>query len=170
MMASHRENEMRLEVGKTYRARNGDIHGPIRVDPDYPDRFTDKYGNWYGADGHYWQQGPNCPFSLVECVENPLTRGTDMLYDPKWEQKTGTKPSLQGFIAWLEQQPPDEAYEYWTCHECAIGQYLQSIGTTYTDQCRTGVIRLLCDWNNQITRKYPRTLGAALDRARLYAQ
>lgn len=58
-----------LEIGKKYRNRKGEICGPLHIDPQYPDRFTDKYGSWYGADGHYWQQRLEHPFSLVEVVE-----------------------------------------------------------------------------------------------------
>ena len=57
---------MRLEVGKKYVAADGKVHGPLRIDKKYPDRFTDELGNWYGEDGHYWAQPPGCPFSLVK--------------------------------------------------------------------------------------------------------
>jgi hypothetical protein len=50
-----------------------------------------------------------------------------MLYDPKWE-----KPSLAGFKRWLEQQYPDETFNYRDCDRCAVGQYLASIGTTWS--------------------------------------
>jgi hypothetical protein len=56
---------MRLEAGKKYRAADGKIHGPLFIDPKYSDRFTDEMGNWYGDDGHYWAQQPDCPFRLV---------------------------------------------------------------------------------------------------------
>lgn len=65
---------MRLEIGKTYRNRKGELHGPMKITKSHPDRFTDEMGNWYGDDGHYWQQKPDCPFSLVELVCQPLIR------------------------------------------------------------------------------------------------
>ncbi len=93
-----------------------------------------------------------------------------MLYDPKWEQKTKTEPSLQGFILWLEQQNAGAAYKYMPCGTCAIGQYLTSIGTSYHEQCDPGRdIQYLCDWNFKITGPSPQTFGAALERARKMA-
>jgi hypothetical protein len=59
---------MRIEVGKKYRTFTGNVVGPIRIDPKYPDRFSDEYGNWYGEDGHYWAQPPGCEHSLMEEV------------------------------------------------------------------------------------------------------
>ena len=49
-----------------------------------------------------------------------------MLYDPKWD-----KPSLAGFRAWLERQDPKATFNYGNCHCCAVGQYLESIGTSW---------------------------------------
>lgn len=59
---------MRLEARKYYRNALGEVRGPLRITKRYPDRFTDELGSWYGADGHYWQQRPDCPFRLVEEV------------------------------------------------------------------------------------------------------
>lgn len=56
---------LKLEVGKLYRTRRGEVRGPLWIDKRYPDRFTDERGNWYGDDGHFWQQPPDCPFALV---------------------------------------------------------------------------------------------------------
>lgn len=56
---------MKLEAGKYYQNRVGEIHGPLRVTKQYPDRFTDELGSWYAESGRYWQQGDFCPFSLV---------------------------------------------------------------------------------------------------------
>lgn len=87
-----------------------------------------------------------------------------MLYNPKW-----SKPSLGGFITWLSQQDPDTEYVYENCDTCAIGRYLKSIGTSYSDQlwppsgAMFGIIR---EWNMNITFPFPRTFGAALKRAR----
>jgi hypothetical protein len=53
-----------------------------------------------------------------------------MLYDPKWEKP---KPSLAGFHAWLEQQNEDATFHYADCNRCAVGQYLNSIGTNWTN-------------------------------------
>jgi hypothetical protein len=59
---------MKIETGKYYRNVLGEVHGPMRVTKQYPDRFTDELGSWYGEDGHYWAQRPDCPFSLIELV------------------------------------------------------------------------------------------------------
>lgn len=64
------ESVLQVRVGRFYRAADGEVHGPMRIDPKYPDRFTDEYGNWYGADGHFWQQNQFCPFRLVEEAED----------------------------------------------------------------------------------------------------
>lgn len=47
-----------------------------------------------------------------------------MLYDPKWE----LRPSLAGFVAWLERQPADQIFDYWDCEVCACAQYATSLG------------------------------------------
>jgi hypothetical protein len=49
-----------------------------------------------------------------------------MLCDPKWD-----KPSVAGFRAWLEQQDPEERFNYGSCRYCAVGQYLDSVGTSW---------------------------------------
>jgi hypothetical protein len=51
-----------------------------------------------------------------------------MLYNPKWEVKT-KKPSLAGFIAWLETKNPKERYNYMNVEGlCPVDQYFSSIG------------------------------------------
>jgi hypothetical protein len=88
-----------------------------------------------------------------------------MLYDPKW-----AKPSLAGFISWLEKQDPKARFDYVPPDNCAIGQYLKSIGTTYEDYyCDGGGMGNLCDWNQNVTAK-TKTLGGALKAARAYAK
>lgn len=83
-----------------------------------------------------------------------------MLYDPKW-----SKPSLSGFIAWLEQQNPKARYDYRPAGNCAIGKYFKHLGTTYHKEVFE-MIRELYDWNQHITHPKPHTFGAALSRAR----
>lgn len=89
-----------------------------------------------------------------------------MLYDPKWNE---IKPaSLDGFIAWLEQQDQQGQYAYRPCETCAIGEYLKSIGTNYRDHVcgsEAGFYQA-SSWNKKITHPRPWTFGAALDRAR----
>ena len=64
---------LKLEVRKYYRTAEGKVHGPMRITKSHPDRFTDEQGNWYGDDGHYWQQRPGCPFSLIAEVTDGST-------------------------------------------------------------------------------------------------
>ena len=49
-----------------------------------------------------------------------------MLSDPKWD-----KPSVAGFRVWLEQQDPNETFNYSDCNCCAVAQYLASVGTSW---------------------------------------
>lgn len=56
-----------------------------------------------------------------------------MLYDPKWEAPVETKPSLQGFIGWLETKNPKERYRFWECNgRCLLGQYMAYAGIEWT--------------------------------------
>lgn len=58
-----------------------------------------------------------------------------MLYDPKWEKtdRVFQGVSLRAFAEWLEKQPADKTYSYITPHECAIAQYLQSTGVSWSE-------------------------------------
>jgi hypothetical protein len=51
-----------------------------------------------------------------------------MLHNPNWD-----KPSLTGFKAWLEKQPQERSFDYGDSCECAVGQYLKSIGMRWYD-------------------------------------
>ena len=50
-----------------------------------------------------------------------------MLYDPKWD-KTKATPSVEGLLAWLEQQPADGCYRFTEPSACVAGRYYASIG------------------------------------------
>lgn len=67
-------DSIKLEVGKRYVARNGNVVGPLFHTKQYPDRLTDKQGNWYAEEaGNYWQQyGRNCPYDLIMEYEEPI--------------------------------------------------------------------------------------------------
>lgn len=100
-----------------------------------------------------------------------------MLFDPKWEQQT--KPdvfSLAGMIAWLEQQPPETAYNWKDIHGCLACRYLQAngfispageVGDRFQDTCGGsdgyGKIALGSLGDEEWT------YGAALKRARRFA-
>jgi hypothetical protein len=47
-----------------------------------------------------------------------------MLFDPKWQRR----PVLRGFIAWLERQPADKAYNWSNVHYCACAQFFDQGG------------------------------------------
>lgn len=93
-----------------------------------------------------------------------------MLYDPKWEKKTKADPvSIHGLIEWMEQQEPSTKYN-WDCVEggCLIGLY-------YSHLDKSGIPH--SPYYAQMFRKNPgsygpvcatepRTIGAALSRAR----
>lgn len=98
-----------------------------------------------------------------------------MLYDPKWEAPAKADPlSLDSLIAWLEKQPAGRMYEYTDEQECALGQWLKSIdperrpgspGTgCYVYIVNSNVVDL--EKFDAIAIGHPRTLGAALNRAR----
>jgi hypothetical protein len=89
-----------------------------------------------------------------------------MLYDPKWEVKSETKPSLLGFIAWLEVQPPDDTYDYAMPHECALAQYYATLGRVcgfHAEEVFTNQFQQM----HALAR--PSTFGAALKRVRALA-
>jgi len=111
-------------------------------------------------------------------------KGKAMLYDPKWEAPVEAKPSLQGFIAWLETKNPRGRYQFDNCAGmCLLGQYMAFLGiewgespkdpnagnwakTAYMKTARclfptSGPMTVLAD--------RPHTFGAALKRARAYS-
>lgn len=98
-----------------------------------------------------------------------------MLYDPKWEVET--KPdvfSLDGLIAWLENQPADQKYDYVCNGECLLALYFIHAGY---ENISMGIIefdygkywenkKCLPEHFNNISIERPHTFGAALERAR----
>ena len=92
-----------------------------------------------------------------------------MLYDPKWERKTETKPelnSLAGLIAWLEKQTSTTTYDYANCDgACLICQYLTANGGNW----RHYALCLTAYQRSAIAAELPQTFGAALMRARKLA-
>lgn len=84
-----------------------------------------------------------------------------MLHNPDWDKT----PSFDGFVAWLQQQDPKKKYDYWDVHRCPIAQYLETVGTTYSEFCAAGNAGMLRRWNGHVTAGGRQTLGAALKRA-----
>lgn len=69
-----------------------------------------------------------------------------MLYNPKW-----SKPNVKGFKTWLEKQPQDQRFDFASCRTCAVGQYLESIGTEWFELDRRNP-SLLCELNSFAAR------------------
>lgn len=99
-----------------------------------------------------------------------------MLYDPKWEKNSETKPhpSLEGLIAWLETKNPSERYDWSNCEgRCLIGQYGASLGLSWREINRaengdphTSLYYQLSTSNHQLALRGEHTFGGALERAR----
>lgn len=91
-----------------------------------------------------------------------------MLFNPRWNKK----PSLAGFIAWLETFPGNKTYRYGNPDACLNAQYHAHIGKEYHvplvlrrfRRTQTEVERI-----EGIAAELPHTFGAALERARKYA-
>ena len=47
------------------------------------------------------------------------------------EAQAEPKPSLAGFIAWLEKQPADGTYNWGSAKKCAVAQYAESIASSF---------------------------------------
>ena len=98
-----------------------------------------------------------------------------MLYDPKWEQKKTADPlSLAGLIAWLETQPSEGTYCYASNGKCLLALYFTArgfrrvnMGPTKFYHGRIWEYEAPLPHNfNAIAMGKPRTMGAALERAR----
>lgn len=100
-----------------------------------------------------------------------------MLYDKRWEKpEVKADPfSLESLIAWLEKQPADKMYCYQDLGHCLLGQYFRSCGflNVQVGGSEVGLngrdFRLSEAFAN-IAVEYPRTFGAALERARKAAR
>lgn len=80
----------------------------------------------------------------------------------------------QSLIDWLSVQDPAKSYDYMSCRECLIAQFLQCRGyvhasvdseQAYLRRYMMGIRPLPLRWNSIAQRK-PWTFGAALARAR----
>lgn len=95
-----------------------------------------------------------------------------MLYDPKWEIETKVDPfKTESLIAWLETKRPEARYSY-TCNgHCLLAQYFLAHGfkdvsvTPYRLRHDGQTVRFSFGFENVAVR-FPRTFGAALERAR----
>lgn len=94
-----------------------------------------------------------------------------MLFNPEWDRDCVLGPiSLRSFIAWLEIQPPNLAYDYCDATGCALGQFQASLGLS-EGECvvELGFLDHQEPWQKKldaIVITDPPTFGAALERAR----
>lgn len=102
-----------------------------------------------------------------------------MLFDPKWTKKTKANPlSVGGLVAWLERQPAETRYFFSDPENCLIAQYLTTSGYVAVG---VGGFTFSHGYHNRrrheklpsgftdIAAAFPRTYGAALERARAHS-
>ena len=85
-----------------------------------------------------------------------------MLFNPKWGQ------TLEGFIAWLETKDPAECYDYRDITECAVAQWLKSLGYTefHDFTIMPSQFERRVGFPEQVVNSIDQTFGGALCRAR----
>lgn len=98
-----------------------------------------------------------------------------MLYNANWNKPRPNPKSMAAVVQWLETKNPEQEYDYCDSGECLAAQYNDSIGREYDLHWALGkgffgsfsrrfntfdyrLENVACD--------YPRTFGAALERAR----
>ena len=74
--------------------------------------------------------------------------------------------SIPAFIAWAETQPLETEYTYSEAEICVMTQYFQHFGVKLTGSGHYGPVNIYNDPWDKIAIGRPRTIGAALDRAR----
>lgn len=74
---------------------------------------------------------------------------------------------LEDFIGWLETKDPNEKYEWADMDgQCLIGQFGAHLGLSWEETCLDdGIYERLRD-EGVLSCEHPRTMGAALERAR----
>jgi hypothetical protein len=108
-----------------------------------------------------------------------------VLYDPKWEKQAEQKAdplTLGALIAWLEQQPADDEYCYFSHGNCLLAKYLTAhgfknvrLGGDYyrhgeTPEAANKTRHKLPRAFEDIAVEMPHTFGTALERARKAVQ
>lgn len=75
--------------------------------------------------------------------------------------------SIPAFIAWAETQDPEATYDYTHATTCVMTRYFADRGVERSGAFTYGPVNLEAGgaWN-KIAIGYPRTVGAALERAR----
>lgn len=100
-----------------------------------------------------------------------------MLFNTKWERPADVF-SLESLIAWLEKQPARTVYCYMDNDGCLLSQYFRAAGF---DKVHVGGETVFLDGydhgNESLPDSFadlavgrPRTFGAALNRAREFAE
>jgi hypothetical protein len=102
-----------------------------------------------------------------------------MLYDPKWEAPAHTRNDplkIGTLIEWLQNRNPQEPYCFLDSGHCLFAQYFSAHGFTNIDMggwtIHHGMPRQktpLPEYWDDIACNFPRTFGAALQRARKLA-
>jgi len=94
-----------------------------------------------------------------------------MLYNPQWESKINSY-SMDGLITWLEQQPANENYSYFSYTTCLAAQFNATCGREY----EVPNPFLFWRWHTfehkleySVASAVPHNYGAALERARAIA-
>jgi hypothetical protein len=100
-----------------------------------------------------------------------------MLFNTKWE-KPADVFSLESLIAWLEKQPAKKTYCYTDNGACLLSQYFRASGyekaeiggyNAWLEGYGQGQT-LLPEAFSDLVYEHPRTFGAALKRAREFAE
>jgi hypothetical protein len=81
-----------------------------------------------------------------------------MLYHPKWDSDNAVPSHVltnSSFIAWLEQQPADEAYPYADPCNCALAQYFSSHGVEHAYVTKYFIWDIAEYKYNKLTALYP---------------
>jgi hypothetical protein len=112
--------------------------------------------------------------AIAQLSNSEKTQEIPMLWNKDWE-KTHIKAdpfSLESLIAWVEKQPADTSYNWDSCEDCLVGQYVRAV--TGSDSPSGEVIyrELFPDLDTYfaVCAEAPWTFGAALDRARRIAK
>ena len=81
-----------------------------------------------------------------------------MFLETKKEGEATTRWPLARFAAWLEKQPADKSYDFKDPFRCAWYQFSGHVAFC-SELDELGVLKIVA--------RYPRTFGAALERARM---
>jgi hypothetical protein len=79
------------------------------------------------------------------------------------EATFGTRPNLKGFVTWLKTKDPSETYDWGDCSGgCAVGQYLQYCGISWSNRPRGLYFSLAFPGNDRSVVLLAKTFGEVL--------